>query len=232
MKMNEDSQVSIAYEKIKQQIITCYLKPGTQLSDYKLSKEFEMSRAPVREAIILLQRDGLIEINEKSKIVVSSITLNDIVDILHVRSAVECEAILLIADNGWLSDNQIEKLKSILKKTENTDNSIEDVYKLDDLFHHTIIEYSNNPRLLTISDQMSIQMQRARWINSINIDRKNTATSEHGKILKAISEKKLSEALSAIRSHLTKSEKSFREILENEKILNIINVISSVYSSK
>lgn len=90
-------QVSLAYNYILNSILTFKFAPNTFVSDNQVAKELGISRAPVREAIWKLVTDGLIKSSPEGKMIVAPINMSDIADIFHIRSALENEAIRIIA---------------------------------------------------------------------------------------------------------------------------------------
>lgn len=233
MQRKENSQVLIAYEYIRDRIIAYTLMPDTALSDNQIAKELGMSRAPIREALLLLQMDGLVQIHEKGKIHVSPISFEDISDILCIRFGLESEAIRLIARNGWLSASQEKDLMSLQKEMAHSVNA-EDIskhYEYDDLFHQRLAELSGSPRIQDILNRMRLQMQRARWLNVMNPKRLNDATEEHGKLLDAIIAHNEVDAVNLLRVHFKNSEESFEFVFNNRQMQALALAINSFYSA-
>ncbi|WP_299961019.1 GntR family transcriptional regulator [uncultured Roseobacter sp.] len=80
-----------AFERIKAMILDGTLEPGTLLREKKFADRLGVSRTPVREAIGQLISQGLAIRSESGAPVVNSVSLSDIMEILHVRSLLECE---------------------------------------------------------------------------------------------------------------------------------------------
>ena len=59
--MEKKSLIDVAYREIRDRILSFELTPGQAASDFAIAKQLQMSRTPVREAIMMLRRDGLIE---------------------------------------------------------------------------------------------------------------------------------------------------------------------------
>lgn len=231
MRMKDSSQVAIAYETLRDRIISYALLPETPISDNKLAKELEMSRAPIREAVLLLQMDGLIQTNEEGKMVVSPITLEDVIDILHVRGALEAEAIRLIAARGWFSEAEEQELRSLYEQMASCAQPATawEHYSLDDLFHSRLAEYSGSARIRDMLGRMRLQMQRARWLNTADPARQLTATDEHQALLRALLAHDLEGSVSALRIHFQNSEDAFRAILQNRQMQTLAHMIGNFF---
>ena len=225
-------QVATAYSAIQKRIISFDMAPESPISDYQLAKELEMSRAPVREAILLLAMDGLIKNIPGEKMTVAPIRLEDIEDILHVRNALECEAIKIIAGKGWLSTEQEKYLRDLYEnfsKTASLD-TVSEHYSLDDKFHSAIVEYSKSERIVDIMSRMRLQMQRARWLNLAVPTRRAAATKEHKLLLDAILAKDEYKTIKCIETHLGNSMAAFRSAFSDKHIKQLVVTISSFYN--
>ena len=225
-------QVAAAYNIIQKRIISCDMSPESQISDYQLAMELGMSRAPVREALLLLAMDGLVRNPIGEKMTVSPIRLEDIEDILHVRNALECEAVKIIAGRGWLSAEQENELKSLHESFSKaaTLSTVSEHYMLDDKFHSTIVDYSKSERIIDIISQMRLQMQRARWLNLAVPSRQAIATREHEDLLYAIVGKDKYKSLNCIETHLANSLAAFRKAFDDKHIKQLVVTISNYYN--
>lgn len=233
MQHKSNSQVAIAYEFLRDQIISCALAPETPVSDNKFAKALSMSRAPIREAILLLQMDGLIQENPEGKMIVAPLGLGDIAEILQVRCALESEAIVLIARKGWLTPAQEETLTRIHREMGNCMDPacFSEHYKYDDLFHSTLVAYAGNGRMQQVLERMRLQMQRARWLNVAIPERRISALQEHETLLERILAKDQPGAVAQLQTHFRNSEDAFRTVLNNKQIQTIAAMIGGFYHS-
>src|ERR1700751_1292311 len=82
-----------AYDALRASIISLQRAPGQRLSEAELAKELGVSRTPVREAIIQLRTDGLVEVTPQAGTFVSKISLRNVREAQFAREALECAAI-------------------------------------------------------------------------------------------------------------------------------------------
>ncbi len=128
MEKGEDL-VSRAYEKISLMILDYKLKPGSQISDFVLSRTLGMSRTPIRCAIMKLQADGLVEINEASGFKVVDLN-KSLVDKYCNAKRIIYPAILSEVIGKGIPDSTINRLNSNLTAVrENIGIDNEKVYK-------------------------------------------------------------------------------------------------------
>lgn len=211
MARKKGPQAKQAYEHIKSKILSFELLPGMVVSDYTLAQELDMSRSPIREAIFMLASDGLIETSDKGTHV-ASMTMEDIVEICQVRRAVEVAAVDILFDNGGMSPEQGERLTEIYKKLQRTANPTQN-YHYDDQFHGEIMSMANNRRLLQVSNQMRLQIYRARWLSFVRPERMEQAGREHEAIYRALMDGDRQGSVRSLILHLDNSEQNFKEVL-------------------
>lgn len=210
--------VDIAVQKILRKIENYELVTGDIVSDLELSKEFEMSRTPLREAIMILLDNGILE-RTKTKVVVRAITLKDINEILEVREAIELKSIEIIINNKGLTKAQLKELNQIQEKLcENTNNGDFDTFfEADSRFHEKIAEYSGNERFLDICKRIYLQSQRLRWITMLTPSRYTETCEEHQLIIDTLTRLDFNSAINAIKSHLLNSKINYEDIINNKQ---------------
>lgn len=96
------------YEQLREDIISCKLAPGTEIREAELAARFDMSKSPVRDALMRLEREGLVITSPRQGYRVAPVSLSDVLDMFHLRAALEracMERIVLRA-----SDEQLREL--------------------------------------------------------------------------------------------------------------------------
>lgn len=94
-RIDPPSLVHLAAEAIRRMVLSGELAPGERLIEERLTAELGISRPPLREALRLLQQEGLIEIRPRRGSVVTTLTDSDVFEILTLRSALERLAVEL-----------------------------------------------------------------------------------------------------------------------------------------
>jgi len=138
----------IVFNILADEISSLSLKPGTKLNVSKLADDLNISRTPVREAIMKLCKEGYVKkIPDKTGFYVTDIGIKDIVKIYFIRSMLEGRAAYLCAKNINFASN-IDKLKQLTRAFKNPKNDLEQLSKLDFEYHRHIIIASGNEYLL------------------------------------------------------------------------------------
>lgn len=200
------SHKETAYETIRDKIINGQLKPGQSITEEWLSKALNMSRTPVREALIRLQADDLVRIINNKGAMVAEITPRDIAEIFQLRVLVEPYAANICTE--FIDNGELEKLKfnlKILQQSELSQTALEEMgtslYEVHDL-HSLIIQSAGNRRLIKLLNTLQSQIL---W--TLNLERQipgriERSLKEHLNIIKALQNGDGYRAEKCMREHL------------------------------
>ena len=145
------------------QIMICekYFPPGSQLREVELTKQLGVSRTPLREALILLQRDGLVVNHPNRGVFVREFDDQDIEEIFSLRVALENLAAEKVIDR--LTASHFADLEHIIRQQELALDPIDrrQLGVLDRRFHYYFMELSGNSRLMTYWKGIAPQYQAA-----------------------------------------------------------------------
>jgi DNA-binding GntR family transcriptional regulator len=199
------SQVSlkdVAYQQIREAILTHELSPGQPLPIQQLADRMQMSRTPVREAIRALQAEGLVEVFPSRGTFVSSISVADIRELFEVREAIEGMSARLAAQRR--TERDIERLEGIVRSAMHSDGPghLDEVKSRGAEFHSALAEIAANSRLSAIREDVSLNIDRARLLAYSSPARATEAVQEHIEVLEAIRLGNSEQAERVMREHL------------------------------
>ncbi len=192
------------YTKIKKAVLTGELTAGRIYSHGDLAIMLGVSRTPVREAISVLEKEGLVEIIPFKGIKFLNISREEMNQIIEVRKAIESTVVKKSVEK--ISNKDIQKLGKLV---ENMKVSLEKedwnkFKELDKEFHRTIIEGTGNPVFTEIWDMLfqriAINPSKNRFI---------LAMKSHEKILSEIKNRDAEAAYLALVEHLEITYKNF-----------------------
>jgi DNA-binding GntR family transcriptional regulator len=188
-KKNCQSLKQIAYEKISAMIIGGEFGPNMELSENPLSEKLGISRTPIREAFLQLEKEGLIEIIPRKGAFLRKITTKEIQELFQVREVVEGLAAYLAA--GKFSNEDFLYIETLFddanysKDKNNRETKLE--YAGDEL-HRLILEKCNNSKIVEILNKyktlISLERRQAALI-PVQIEE---AYMDHMAILQALKE--------------------------------------------
>jgi DNA-binding GntR family transcriptional regulator len=205
----------VIFDTLREAIITGELKPGERLMEVKLAEKMGVSRTPVREAIRMLELEGLVDMLPRKGAHVAELSVKDIMDVLEVRAAMDSLATRLAAER--ISDEEIKELKQIqvqfISYTEK--ENLQGIIKKDVEFHELIYHASRNDRLLQISNNLREQIQRFRVIYLKDYSSPGNLIKEHEDICNAISVRNKEMAQKYAQVHINNQEKVITKAIKN-----------------
>lgn len=195
------------YLRIERAILRKELEPGQTLVINDLAEALGVSRTPVREALLLLEKTGLVR-NENGRITVSDLSLNDLEEVFEVRQAIELFSIQKLVDN-----DDLKQLKSIRESLEAhrrpaTDADAEAAAALDLKFHHTLVVSTGNVRLVAVWDQMATELRRFWSDGKANLSRIRSDVEECLAIVTALEEGNAARASKLLLDHLNQTKQA------------------------
>jgi DNA-binding GntR family transcriptional regulator len=188
---------------LQNKIIRRELKPNQRIYVNELSKEFNISQTPIREALYKLEGMNLVDIKPRKGIYVASSSKQDVLDILEVRMALENLAIQRISD---ISEDLIEKMKGNLRLFKETIKTKDFAAnnKIDKAFHILIMEASGSKELTRIYKDLYSHISIERFLYKDNrkaLVELDTTDKEHWRIVQAFVKKDKKEIKGAISAH-------------------------------
>lgn len=200
------SHVEKAYQALKRMVLGNELGPGTQLLELEVAARLGMSRTPVREAMIRLSRDGLVEIRPRHGMRVLPISADDMREIYDVLTALEATAAELAARRRP-ADSELQPMEQAIRDMDAAlaREDLEGWAEADDRFHAALLEVSGNRRLVDLVNLYRDQAHRAR-IATLKLRPKPVDSNrDHTTVLKAIRAGDYDTAYAMHRDHRRKS---------------------------
>lgn len=195
------------YDVLKHRILTCAIDPGQKLNEKDLSKELDVSRTPLREALNRLALEGLVILAPYKGYLVRSITVPDIVALSELRRIVESEAAALVAERIHPEDYDRLIELATLSYTPGNRETYEDYLQANTAFHVAMAHCTGNPRLESVIESVLGQLQRPLYLGlDVGIDAQ-AATAEHFAVLEAIHARDPDRARALTSAQILRSEK-------------------------
>jgi len=198
------------YHVLKQAIVCAELPPGSRVSDIELAKQLETSRQPIREAILRLQTEDLLDVRPQRGTFVKRISVSAILDARFVREAIEADIVCLLAEQA--DSAVVRELEQQLDAQRRTLQSAPQQFmKLDDEFHRTLAEGAGKPYAWRVIESVKTQMDRVRYLsfNHFHVER---LIRQHSQVVEAIADGRSVEAMEHMRLHLRGILESIYEI--------------------
>jgi len=200
-----------AHQKLRSWIISGKLGPGTKLRDKELSEMLGISRTPVREALLMLESDGLIETKANRWTIVTAIDLDKAEENYSIVWTLEALAMKLAFPNFSVSD--IDEMKALNEQFKILVHNGEEAsaLEMDNAFHNKIIQLSKNEELRKLLVSVKLKIQRIESHYFSQKEFLKTSYDEHCEIIQSIINKDVKRAEDAIVSNWKKSLARLRE---------------------
>lgn len=204
----EDSSSSrllreIAYERLKDAIRHADLQPGEPLPESRLSRLLGISRTPVREALQQLAQEGLVQIIPGRVVTVAAHSVQEVLNVVHLRSLLEPELVRLAAET--IAEEGLDDLRQAIAEMERAveNDDREGWSKADSIYHEILGEACPNELLSEMTLQMRNRVHHLAIIDSqTNPARLAACTREHREIVEAIAARDQHAAEKAMRRHI------------------------------
>lgn len=190
-------------ETLRQRILSIELRPNTLLSRAALQSEFGVSQTPVRDALMKLEQEGLVEIYPQHATVVARIDVGAAQQAHFLRVAIELEAVRRVASEG--NAGIVSQMKESLKEQRRLLARKDYVafVAADQAFHKLFYDAARVPGLWDIMRRQSGHIDRLRLLNLPLPGKPDAVIKGHEAIVTAVERGKPEDAARALRLHLS-----------------------------
>ena len=210
--------VDRVYHEIQNRILYNIWGTGHQALEQELAEELNVSRTPVREALIRLQRDGLVEVIPRHGMRVLPISATDVQEIYQILTSLESLAVEL-ASARKLTAKELDSLDRASQEMQvaHEASDLKSWAKADESFHVHLVELSGNRILTEVVDNFWGRAQRAR-MTMLSL-RKSTAdsTQEHIKLVNAIRNGDGELARKTLEAHRRRGVSNLGKLIEQHR---------------
>lgn len=204
--------VAQVYDQMRARVISLAVPPGATLSRAALAESFGVSQQPVREALLKLQEEGLVETYPQSATKVAKIDLQSVREAQFLRISVELEVVRKIAAEAdrldlFAIETLILQQERALQREDFTAFA-----EADRQMHRTMLELAGVPGLWGLIRSRSGHLDRLRHLHLPTPGKAQSVIQEHRRILDGLMSGDPAEAQEATRSHLTGTLASVEEL--------------------
>lgn len=178
------------------------LRPGTPLTETALADQLAVSRAPVREAIRILAKEGLIETKPYRGSLVRDVTRRDVEEVYGLRYLHESFAVERIVERHATTD--LDRLAEVCTRmrAHAEQGDMRAISVEDDRFHRVLIELADHELLLSIWIQLAHRVRQIMSLRNLQIEDPHRLVENHVAIVDALRAKNLEAALAHVAKHV------------------------------
>ncbi len=203
------------YDRIKESILSLELSPGEEIKINEISEKLGLSRSPVRDALIRLSEEALVDILPQRGCWVSLIDLERVEEERFLRHSLEKSTLSYFIDAS--KDSDIARLEYYvsLQKEALLENDRVKFFSYDDAMHKSIFETANKNRIWSIIAKETGHYRRMRLLSFDEKGVLDKNIEQHVLLIEALRKKDLNDALSIEKEHIFKLTFEKGEIIKN-----------------
>lgn len=207
----------VVFQTLREAILKGDLKPGERLMELQLASKLGVSRTPIREAIRMLEQEGLAVTIPRKGAEVAKMTLKDMEDVLEIREALDELAVNLACTR--ITAGQLARLRRIKEDfAENTKSGdIKQIAEADVSFHDIIYEATNNPKLVNLLNNLREQIYRYRVEYLKDSRNYPILIAEHEAIVEALEAHDRERVVTAMHKHVSNQAAAVKTIIQQQE---------------
>ena len=195
-----------AAEELRNRILTGALAPGTRLDLDALTVEFGASRTPIREALLELSYDGLVEVAPRSGVTVIGLSPRDVLDNFAILGTLAGKAAEWAA--ARITDDELDEIRRLAQAVHHGD----DLVVANWHFHRAVHRASGSPRIVTLIRQ-TVGVVPTNFFD-VFPDQEQHSTADHDEIVAALARRDGAAARAAAERHVTDAGVALARFLE------------------
>lgn len=203
-------------DRLRRQIVEGDLPPGEKINEKALCEAYDVSRTPLREALKVLAREGLVGLTPHRGAHVAPLTVTDLEDAFPVIGALEALAGELACQRA--TDGEVREISALHKQMETAYKARDrqGYFRLNQQIHEAMARAARNPVLDQMRGMLAGRVARARYYANISTPRWDQAMKEHEQILAALKARDGARLGQVLKDHLAHKLETLRGVLENE----------------
>lgn len=212
------------YRILRDEIITLRVAPGQLVSEKEIADVLKASKTPVREALIRLENDGLVEIVPKSGTYVTAIRINKYMEACFIRLQLEVGAVRRAAEQP-ADPASVDRLDQILEQQAGAleAESYRQFFTLDQTLHRQFFHMAGMPGVWEFMLKTQADVNRVRHLKRIRKIRRGQAVlEEHRTIVEAIRQQDPDASEAALVAHIGSLEQEIKQFSTNPALLEFI----------
>lgn len=226
--MSEKQEITLGenvYSILKTNIVELMIKPGETISIKDICEQLGAGRSPVRDALIKLEKEGLIKSMPQKGTMIAKIDMERVAEEQFLRECLEEKTMALFMKMHEKSD--LMKLKKIFEKQKACVAQLDSrtFLRYDEDFHEIFFEVAGKPLCWQAIQNMSGHYRRIRLLSLQEAETLNNVISEHEKIIRGIEENQAEVVCQLIHEHVSKLKteeldilQKYPELFENVKV--------------
>lgn len=210
--MERKSKTQVAYDSLRNEILSGYLMPETRLIEAELAARFGTSRTIIREVIKKLSFEGLLHEVPYKGASVARLSLREIQETYRIHQDLEGLAVYLATPN--LSEEHLDELKRLNESMEQISEDVLQWQRCNRQFHRVFLENCGNRRLVRLIEMHRDQFARY-WFLALSIPGvREASVAQHNEIISAVRDRNTVRVRYLMEKHINEGAKRVMDVIK------------------
>ena len=208
------TRTQVVVEAIREKILTGAIKAGEPLRQAALADELKVSRIPVREALLQLEAEGLVEFEAHKGATATRLSAEQVTELFELRALLECELLRLAIPK--LTEAELAQSEQLLQQMASAFHDVgtkSSWSELNTRFHLSLYKAADRPLTFEIVQNLIINSDRYIRVHLLLAGGINKADPEHSALLNFCRKKQVKEACQLLHNHITGAAREIVNIL-------------------
>lgn len=208
------TRTQVVVEAIREKILTGAIKAGEPLRQAALADELKVSRIPVREALLQLEAEGLVEFEAHKGATATRLSAEQVTELFELRALLECELLRLAIPK--LTEAELAQSEQLLQQMASAFHDVgtkSSWSELNTRFHLSLYKAADRPLTFEIVQNLIVNSDRYIRVHLLLAGGINKADPEHSALLNFCRKRQVKEACQLLHNHITGAAKEIVNIL-------------------
>ncbi len=215
------TRTQLVVETIREKILSGEIKAGQPLRQAALAQELNVSRIPVREALLQLEAEGLVTFEPHKGATATELNASQVDELFELRAMLEAD--LLASSIPNLSDEKLDEATGILYQLDRalgTENAANKWSELNSSYHNCLYSASDKPQTQELVNTLNKNADRYIRMHLLWAGGISKAESEHNEILAHCKDKNIEQATAILKKHILGSRDEIKAFLHERELAN------------
>ncbi len=213
------TRTQLVVETLREKILNGAIKAGQPLRQAALAEELNVSRIPVREALLQLEAEGLVSFEPHKGATATELNVDQVDELFELRAMLEAD--LLSASIPNLSDEKLEEateLLGLLNQSLGKENAANTWSELNSNYHHCLYSGAHRPQTQDLVNTLNKNADRYIRMHLLWAGGISKAESEHNELLSLCKQKNVPKAVELMKQHILGSRDEIKEFLTEREV--------------
>ena len=201
-------------EVLRERILSGYIKAGEPLRQSAIAEQLNVSRIPVREALVQLEAEGLVKFEAHKGATATELSVEQVTELFELRAMIETDLLAKAIPN--LHDEDFNKADEVLAQLESAlklEDSVATWSELNTQFHTCLYEAANKPHTLEVVHGLNNNCDRYIRLQLLLTGGIPTAEREHRELFELCRNKDIDKATQLLREHILNAAKAIKKLV-------------------